>query len=64
MLTILRISRTHFQKLEDNEDLIFEDKASISYSEFYDILDYNERNEVLEAMLRMGLLQHFMWKPR
>ncbi|XP_052070799.1 uncharacterized protein LOC127709355 isoform X2 [Mytilus californianus] len=58
-VTMLVISKTHFEKIEKNEPLGLDDRAKIYVSCFYDYLNEEERNELIQVFLIMNNIQEY-----
>ena len=55
---MLEISKDHFRKLEQNQDLGTEDKATIYYSKPLNVLVEKERNTLTEILIRLNNLEY------
>ncbi|XP_063403478.1 uncharacterized protein LOC134687260 isoform X2 [Mytilus trossulus] len=56
-MTLLEISNTHFQKLEGNQELSHEDRATIYYSKPLNILQYDERCILMETLITLNNIE-------
>ncbi|CAC5409202.1 unnamed protein product [Mytilus coruscus] len=58
-VTMLVISKTHFGKIEKNEPLGLDDRAKIYVSCFYDYLNEEERDELIQVFLIMNNIEEY-----
>ncbi|XP_076117642.1 uncharacterized protein LOC143085270 [Mytilus galloprovincialis] len=62
-ITMLVISRSHYEKIERNEPLDPEDKAQIYVSFFYDFLNQAERNELMRVFMILNNIPEIYSEP-
>ncbi|CAG2226495.1 unnamed protein product [Mytilus edulis] len=62
-ITMLVISRSHYEKIERNEPLDPEDKAQIYVSFFYDFLNQDERNELMRVFMMLNNIPEIYSEP-
>ncbi|XP_076076652.1 uncharacterized protein LOC143047477 isoform X2 [Mytilus galloprovincialis] len=56
-MTLLEISNTHFRKLEGNQELTPQDRATIYYSKPLNILQDDERSILMETCIRLNNIE-------
>ncbi|XP_052086948.1 uncharacterized protein LOC127724127 [Mytilus californianus] len=58
-MTLFEISNNHFRKLEGNQELTPEDKATIYYSKPLNILQDDERSILMEIFIRLNNIEFY-----
>lgn len=53
-MTMLVISKTQFDRIENNEQLGDEDKGKISFSWFYDFMRERQRSNLIKLLLSLN----------